>query len=100
MKYTLETERDRAEGLDTAVDIWHLMQRVNRRDTQMAFEFSRPHGADDRCPDPASVYANLKAAMQAVLRALGVEDMDYAWNALLNGALVKDVINSLGKKGS
>jgi hypothetical protein len=100
MKYTLETERDRAEGLDAAVDIWRVMQRINRRDTRMAFEFSRLHGADDRCPDPASVYANLKAAMQAVLRALGVKDMDGAWMSLLDGAQVLDVVNTYANEGS
>jgi len=100
MKYALETERGRAEGLDAAVDIWLLMQRIDRRNTRMAFEVSRFHGPDERCPDPNSVYANLKAAMQAVLRALGVKDMDGAWMSLLDGAQVLDVVNTYANDGS
>jgi hypothetical protein len=98
MKFTLEGATNRAEGIDAAEDIWNLMDRINRRDTRMAFEVSREHADGERCPHPESVYGNLKAALRAVLLGLGVEveELDAAWQYLMDGSSVRDVIGSFG----
>jgi len=98
MKFALEGPTARGEGLDAAVDIWWLMERINRRDTRMAFEVTRDHGDGERCAHPESVYANLGAALRAVLTGLGVTDMDAAWQSLLDGNTVGDVIEMFGSK--
>lgn len=100
MKFSLNTPKDRNDGLDAAINIWWLMERINRQDTRMAFEVTRDHGDGGRCAHPESVYANLGAALRAVLTGLGVTDMDAAWQSLLDGVSVGDVIEMFGARDS
>lgn len=74
IRFDLEGTAARAEGMDVVEDIRNLMDRINRRDTRMAFQVNRDHGDGERCADPRSVYANLAASLSAALMALGVPE--------------------------
>jgi hypothetical protein len=103
MDHVLTDRIDRAEAVDAAEDIWLMMGRINRRDSKMAREFSRRHHSEfgeyeEMCPHPRSVYGNLKAALRALLGSLGMSDtdLDTAWQYLLDGDSVRDVVRSFG----
>lgn len=103
MGFVLKSATDRAKGVQAAEEIWSLMDRINRDDTQMAVERTRRHHSEhgeyeEMCPEPCSVYGNLGAALRAVLMGLGVEaeEMDAAWQHLLDGVPMADVISTFG----
>lgn len=98
MDFRLKTPRDRAEGVDAVEEIWGLMNRINKRDTRMAYKVYQECADGDRCAHPGSVYANLKAAVSAALMSLGVEveEVDAALEYLADGCSARDVIDVFG----